>query len=545
MNDRCKLRGIIEDDARLARFYRILDPAGLVKGGCIAPNWLLDGKSFWYGSGPDNHRTFFRVDGDSGKVEPLFDAGKVRAALSTLAGHKLDEDGLALTALTEVASGRFQFLFEGQAFELADDYRIEPIAAESVGPKVWATSLGNRMAPRLYQRTMWCLEPMLVEEARSPDGQSFASVRDGNILLRAAIDDRAIALTSDGTAEFAWDVEAPRVKLTAGMEIKRHVLDPWSPDSNKLLAIKIDRRAVPSYPLVRYLKREEELSFVKIQRAGGNIDIAHPHVLDVLSKRAQRLDLGDTQDQFFVLIGWLPDSSEVILSRHSRDFKTVDVLAGNPTSGSVRTILTERSETFVALQHDVVFGGDNHTTLLPSGSGLIWRSSRTGWNHFYLYPTNGSPVRALTEGAFAVIDVAAIDEEGNWLYFTAHHDPDRPYDTHLCRVRLDSGPTERLTSLDGQNIVAVSPGKTTFTAVNSRTDRPYRTEFYRADGKPLATVQEADVSGLKASGYVSSEEFTVTAADEATMLWGVMHRPSDFDPGKSIPSSTTSTRDRR
>src|SRR4029077_1020950 len=135
---------------------------------------------------------------------------------------------------------------------------------------------------------------------------------------------------------------------------------------------------------------------------------------------------------------------------------------------------------------------------------------------------------------FPVIDVVAV-EEGAWVYFTAHHDQSRPYDTHLCRVKFTDGEVQRLTRLDGQNVVSVSPLKKTFTVVNSRPDRPFRTDFHTCDGKHLATVQEADVTALESLGHVASEEFTVTAADGEDVLWGVMHKPADFDPKKKYP----------
>src|SRR5205807_1583995 len=125
----------------------------------------------------------------------------------------------------------------------------------------------------------------------------------------------------------------------------------------------------------------------------------------------------------------------------------------------------------------------------------------------------------------------------------------RPYDVHLCRValighpRAGADPIERLTSLDGHNAVTMSPNRKTFTVVNSRPNRAFRTDFHACDGKRLATVQQADVSRLEAlqnrgQTPVSSampEEFSVMAADGETPLWGVLYKPADFDPGKKYP----------
>ena len=543
MNDRYRLQGIVGDVERLKRFYRFMDPVGLVVGGNITPNWMLDGASFWYANGAPHDIVILRVDGETGEVAPLFDVARTRKAFASLLGRDPPDMGLPFKSVVELGEDRYQFSFKGNDYVLSTTgYAIEAVGRESALSGYESALVRNvgvdptdRGIPRSYRRPMWIMEPKLVTEAPSPDRRWLASLKDGNIMLRAQADDRTVLLTTDGTPDFAWDIEAPRLGLSAGFELSQHLLDPWSPDGNRLFAIKVDRRAVPDLPLIRYLKREEEFSSSKIQRAGGPMDIAHPHVIDVLAKRARRFDLGDTEDHFFVLIGWLPDGSEVLFTRHSRDFKTADVLAGNPVDGSVRTILSESAETFVAIQHDVIYCGDNHISVLPDGSGLIWRSSRSGWNHFYLYAIDGTLVRALTQGEFPVIDVAAVDQEGGWIYFTAHHDQDRPYDTHLCRVKFNDDEVQRLTNLDGQNVISVSPAKKTFTVVNSRPDRSFRTDFHACDGRHLAIVQQADVSALEVLGYVASEEFTVTAADGATQLWGVMHKPVDFDPQKKYP----------
>jgi dipeptidyl-peptidase 4 len=542
-SDRYRLRDIVRDEQRLARFERFMAPTGLIVGGVIEPHWMLDGASFWYLQGAPENTLILRVDGESGALAPLFDVVRTRKALAKCTGREPPHHGLPFETFLELGAGRYLFVFGGAEYILStESYTVEAAAADSslagrarAAMPAQQVDPTDRYAPRLYQRPMWLTEALFVRETPSPDRRWYASLKDGNIVLRAPVDDRTVALTTDGTSEFGWDVESTRATLTAGMAAGTHHLEPWSPDGNRLFAMKVDRRAVPVLPFVRYLKRDEEACGNKIQRAGGPLDIAHPHVIDVLSRRARRLELGDTEDQYFTLIGWWPDGSEVLFSRHSRDFKNVDVLAGNPLDGSVRVVLAERAETFVAIQHEVIYFGDNHITMLPDGSGLIWRSARSGWNHLYLYGKDGTLIRPLTSGDFAAMDVVALDQAGGWVYFTAHHDTDRPYDTHLCRVGLDGTRLERLTSLDGENAITLSPSKKTFTVVNSRPDRPFRTDFHRCDGKRLAAVEQADVTALDALGYVRSEEFTVTAADGKTVLWGVIHKPADFDPHKKYP----------
>ncbi len=528
VNDRYKLSEIIQDKEQLSRFYRFMDPADLVIGGQVKPNWLKDGMSFWYATGAPDNTIIFRVDGVTGKASPLFDVTRTRQALAALLGRQPPHAGLPFSSFTEVAANRYRISIEGADYILSTErYALEaaprPEAAHAVE------------TPRSFGRTMSGMEPRPAAELLSPDRRWFASLRDGNIMLRAPAENSVVALTADGTRDFSWDIASPPFPLVADPRGEQPPLNPWSPQGSRIFSIKIDRRAIPDFPVIRYLTQYVESVSVKMPRAGGAMAISHPHVIDVRSKHAQPLQLGDTENQYFSLIGWRPDGSEVLFARYARNFKTVDVLAGDAESGSVRTLFSESAQTFVAHGYEVIYYNDNHATILPDGSGLIWRSSRDGWNHFYLYAMDGKLTRALTKGRFPVIDVVSVDQKNGWVYFTAHHDQKRPYDVHLCRVKLTGGAIQRLTPLDGYNFVSLSPSLKTFTVVNSRPDRPFRTDFHASNGKHLATVELADVTALDALGYVAPEEFQVMAADGKTELWGVMYKPIGFDPKKTYP----------
>ena len=78
-------------------------------------------------------------------------------------------------------------------------------------------------------------------------------------------------------------------------------------------------------------------------------------------------------------------------------------------------------------------------------------SERDGWNHLYLYNTDGSLIRRLTEGMFPVDRVITVDEKTGWVYFTAGADRQRPYDRQLYRVTLEGKNFTRLTEATGQH----------------------------------------------------------------------------------------------
>jgi hypothetical protein len=62
-----------------------------------------------------------------------------------------------------------------------------------------------------------------------------------------------------------------------------------------------------------------------------------------------RVDTGDEPDQYIYIIGWTPDSSELVFCRINRAFKTFDIMAADPTTGSVRLVLKETLSSKVSL----------------------------------------------------------------------------------------------------------------------------------------------------------------------------------------------------
>jgi dipeptidyl aminopeptidase/acylaminoacyl peptidase len=55
------------------------------------------------------------------------------------------------------------------------------------------------------------------------------------------------------------------------------------------------------------------------------------------------------------------------------------------------------------------------------------------------------------------------------------------------------------------------------------------------DGKLIATIAKADISKLMAAGWVPPVPFTVKGRDGQTDLYGLMFKPTNFDPSKKYP----------
>ena len=56
-----------------------------------------------------------------------------------------------------------------------------------------------------------------------------------------------------------------------------------------------------------------------------------------------------------------------------------------------------------------------------------------------------------------------------------------------------------------------------------------------SDGSLVREIEKADISALTAAGFKPPEVFTAKARDGKTDIWGVIVRPTNFDPSKRYP----------
>jgi len=499
-----------QQSEREAMYRRYLEFPSYVKGGSITPHWMADGSSFWYAEGAPANTVIYKVDPAANTRAPLFDTARLRRALAPLLGYEPPYRGVPFAEFTFLDGEKaVKFTLENKEFVLQlATYTITQAPAVSEAEK-------NRLTPQ-------------AGEVLSPDGRWFAEIKEHNLWLRSTYDGRNVQLTADGIADYAW----------GDWWWEKQV--EWSVDSFKLAVKKRDMRQVLKIPLVHYLKPTEEVEWIPWPwKSGTATEQVELFIIDMLSKRQVRVETDEEPGQRIFMLGWQPDGSELLFLRTDRYLKKLDVMAGNPATGSTRMVLSETSEVSIDLYRQQPF------TLLEDGSGFIWLSQRSGWKHVYLYDMNGRLIRQLTEGEFPVVRVASVDAKAGWVYFIAQGDKQRVYDTHLYRVNLEGNGFSRLTEAPGQHYfqmfgnvverVQLAPSKQFFLDTHSTKARPPSVELRRADGTLLQTLSRANVEGLRELRWTPPEEFVVKAADGRTDLYGVLYKPYDFDPRKKYP----------
>ena len=73
---------------------------------------------------------------------------------------------------------------------------------------------------------------------------------------------------------------------------------------------------------------------------------------------------------------------------------------------------------------------------------FIWQSTRDGWNHLYLYDSNGILLKQLTKGEWTVAEVKGFDEKGEKLFFVSTEES--PLTKNLYQLEMKNGKVKRI-----------------------------------------------------------------------------------------------------
>jgi dipeptidyl-peptidase-4 len=268
----------------------------------------------------------------------------------------------------------------------------------------------------------------------SPDGKRVGYVRENNLYVEDLGTGALTQLTTDGSrtvinGTFDWVYEE-ELGLRDGWR--------WSPDGASIAYWQLNADEVRDFDLID--NTDSLYSYttaLQYPKAGQANSAARIGVVASAGGDTRWMDIpGDPRNNYPARMDWADNSSELWVQHLNRLQNTNAFLLADARTGAVRTILVERDSAWVEKVDDL--------TWLDGGRRFLWTSERDGWTHAYSVSRDGSDVRLLTPGAFDVLDVAAVDVKGGWLYYIAS--PDNPTQRYLYRARLDGrGRAERVT----------------------------------------------------------------------------------------------------
>ncbi|HEK86033.1 MAG: DPP IV N-terminal domain-containing protein [Candidatus Saccharicenans sp.] len=475
-------------------------------------SWIEKTPRFWYRKTVKGGHEFILVDVEKGTKNPAFDHEKLAAALNKQTSEKFTALTLPFRNINFVDNEKFlEFEFGGWRWRCnLDTYEVKKVGRAFRGePDGWQ-DVGGPAA-----------QAASTESKESPDKKWNAFIRNYNVWLRSAETKEEFPLSWDGSEGNYYTFESIQ----------------WSPDSKKLLAVRLRPglhrkiQYVESSPADQLQPKYFSLGYTK---PGDPLDLPQPVLFLVEGKKQINIDNSLFPNPYELSnFAWRKDSRAFTFEYNQRGHQVYRVIEVDGNNGQARAIIDEESPTFFC------YSSKKFRYDLDDGREIIWMSERDGWNHLYLYDGRSGQVKSqITKGEWVVRSVERVDEEHRQVWFlgSGMYPGQDPYFLYLYRVNLDGSGLECLTEVQANHTVTLSPDLKYYVDLYSRVDLTPVMQLRRtSDKKTIMELEKADISELLKAGWKAPEPFVAKGRDGKTDIWGIIIRPSNFNPKKKYP----------
>nr|WP_291529869.1 S9 family peptidase [Bacteroides sp. UBA939] len=302
----------------------------------------------------------------------------------------------------------------------------------------------------------------------------------------------------------------------------------WSPGGDLLAFYRMDESMVTQYPLVDITARVGELNNVRYPMAGMTSHKVTVGIYNPETRETVYLKAGDPTDRYFTNISWAPDAGSLYLIELNRDQNHAKLCQYNAATGELMaTLFEETHPKYVEPQHPIVF--------LPwDNTKFIYQSQRDGFNHLYLYDTDGKLIKQLTDGKWLVTDILGFNTRRKEVIFNAAGG----LGSNNFAVNITTGkrslPFSINTTTDGVHRGELSASGTYIIDNYSAPKTPRKIDII--DTKTFKTINLFTAEDpFKGFIMPNIEVGTIKAADGVTDLYYRLIKPADFNPDKKYP----------
>ena len=361
----------------------------------------------------------------------------------------------------------------------------------------------------------------------SKDSRALAYKKADHQLYVRTADDNEAQLTTDGSREIVYGESVHRNEFGINEGLF------WSPDGQRLAFYRMDQSMVSDYPQVDIFPRNASYEPDKYPMAGETTHTVTIGVYDINTKETVFLNTphiikGGNAVCYFTNIAWSPDSKTIYMFELNRKQNDCRLVSYNATTGErIAELYRETSDKYVEPLHPIQF--------LPwDDTKFIMQSQRDGYNHLYLYNTQGECLRQLTSGPWVVMDVLGFNKKQKSIIFKANKE--HPLHHQLYSIGM-TGAVRQLDTADGVHNGELSPSGNYLIDRFSTSTRPRVIEVVNLTQKAPrhTTLLEAEDPW---AGYQQPifESGSIKAADGTTDLYYRFVKPHDFDPAKKYPT---------
>ena len=472
--------------------------------------WIGKTGNFWYSIQSPQGQVYLLVNTTHKTKKQAFDTKKLAKLLGEQAGQPVDPRDLPVSRPAFDTTLSF---FSFAAFNSTWKYDLAKEKLEKTGDLPAASRPGQYWGTLRDEREG---SPRF-----SPDKKWKAYIKNSNVYISPADNPSSEKqLSFDGS---------PGEYYSA--------LISWSPDSRYLVSNRIRPGGsrtlylLESSPADQLQPRLHTRDYLK---PGDALPQKTPVVFNAVTGEAREMNKSMIANQYGLSNpAWHKNSGSFVTEYNQRGHQLYTVIRMDAATGAAREVIRETSKTFIH------YSGKRFLHYAEDTEEMIWMSERDGWNHLYLYNAiTGTVKNQVTRGEWVVRRVIHVDETNRRIIFEGSgREPGQdPYLIQYYSVHFDGSNLKLLTGENGNHRAVFSPDYCYFTDTWSRIDQPSETVLRdAADGSILMKLEKAEIKDLLGTGWVMPEVFVAKGRDEQTEIWGMIIRPSNFDPKKKYP----------
>jgi dipeptidyl-peptidase 4 len=489
---------------------------GLIQNQVQSATWISP-EHFWYRTSTESGDVFFLVDVTDTQRTPAFDHADLAEKLSASTGKSFSAGTLPMNRI-----------------EFSTDRTTISFTAERQN---WTYHRGSGTLTKVD------LIDSPAASNVSPDGSKAVYIKEFNLWMRNMQTGQDTQLTTDGAEYFGYATNSQGWSRSAAPIVA------WSPDSRKISTYRLDERGVELMYLLETAAPRVKLHAWPYALPGDSIVPLHQRVLIDTNDRSltwlntppdqQRTSncCGLTRGTSWADNEFSADASKLAFVSTSRDYKTVTLKVADTRTGAVREVYTESSAPYT-FESNLTSRGIPNWRVFHDTNEFIWFTRADDWGHLYLRDlSTGNLKNRITQGEWNVIDILHIDTRSRTIWFTGvGREVGRDvYQTYLYKVGFDGSGLTLLTPEEGNHDITFSPDGSYFVDTWSDFQNPHTSVVRDLNGTVMMQLGKADISKLLATGWTAPEPFVAKGRDGTTDVYGIMFKPSNFDPSRSYP----------
>lgn len=301
----------------------------------------------------------------------------------------------------------------------------------------------------------------------------------------------------------------------------------WSPKGHLLAFYRMDESMVTDYPQVNTSARIATLEPDKYPMAGMTSHKVSVGIFNPSTERTIWLKTADPTDRYFTNISWSPDEKKIYIIELNREQNHSQLVRYDATTGDLEKVLFDETHPkYVEPLHPLTF--------LPWDSNkFIYQSQKDGFNHLYLYNTEGTLLKQITNGNWLVQKIAGFISKSKEVVIVSTEIS--PLQSNTYAVKVQTGQKRKLGNSIGVHRIILSESGNYLIDNFSAPDLPRIIDLLSTQKNFTKHILHAK-DPWKDYKVPEITLGTIKAADGKTDLYYRLVKPIDFDPTQKYPA---------